>query len=384
MNFFKKIWKALVKIWVILDVEGPQVLNDNAQETTVALAKRLEEKDPRFWQRIASEITIVPSEKEKGMTLGEIIGTRLFRFMSGIDDIWGDYHCVPKDPSYSSGHTLKVILPFFRAMGADYKWLYEFARSSIRAVPDIREVLASLDEKYNVRMVSTSYEFFVRAFCDLVGFDFKKAYCTQVPRFDEIGISEYEAMKLLVLMKRVASMPVIDYNKETGEVVAEHRANYEEVIQFLWETVYAMPVGKLLRIVHPVGQTQKRETLQKIRRRFLVPKKRMMYVGDSQTDVQVVEELAADGLTVMFNGKGRVCSLSNIMYIGEGAGAIKEVADLFAERGRQGVIDYYTPPRKARCGGKLAAVTPKNAKALEEESVDKRKKFRGVHIGELT
>lgn len=32
----------------------------------------------------------------------------------------------------------------------------------------------------------------------------------------------------------------------------------------------------------------------------------------------------------------------------------------------------------------LAAVTPENIGWLEELSVEKRKEFRGVHIGELT
>ncbi len=80
MNIFKKIW-------VILDIEGPQVLNDNAQESTVMLAKRLEEKDPQFWEKISPEIAIIPLDKEKGMTLSEIIGTRFFQRTSNIDDI---------------------------------------------------------------------------------------------------------------------------------------------------------------------------------------------------------------------------------------------------------------------------------------------------------
>ena len=345
-------------ILVILDNEGPQTLNDNAQENTVALAEKC--------------------------GLGKEVGISLYRNLSNIDDRWGDFHLIAKDPSYSSGHTLKVVLPFYKAMGATSQWLYEFARKSLRVVPNIDDVLASLNRKYNVWMVSTSYEFFVRAFCDRVGFDLTRDCCTFVPKFDEIPISEEDTVLLLEIIEEITQMPIIRYDGTTGEVIPEHQAYYKQFTHLVWEIVYHLPVGELLRIVHPVGQTQKRETVEDICRKLGVPKSKVMYVGDSQTDVQVVEWLRAEGLTMMFNGKGRVCGISDIMYIGEDAGAIEEVADLFAERGRQGVINYYTPSREARCGGLLAAVTPENIGELEPMSVKKRKEFRGVSIGELT
>ena len=346
------------KILVLLDNEGPQTLNDNAQENTVALAR------------------------ECG--LGEQVGVDFYQRLSNIDDVWGDFHRIPKDPTYSSGHTLKVVLPFYKAMEATSQWLYDFARESLRVVPNIGYVLTTLSGKYNVWMVSTSYEFFIRAFCDKVGFNFARARCTSVKGFDEIPITPQESVMLRSFMEEVAKMPVIEYDGKTGEVIPKHQSHYERFTDFVWETVYNLPVGELLRAVLPIGQTQKREAIEGICQKVGLPKERVMYVGDSQTDVQCVEWLRGEGLTMMFNGKGRVCHLSDIMYIGEDARAIEYVADLFAERGRQGVIDYYTTPRGIRTDELLDSVTPENAKELEEKSVDKRKKFRGVHIGELT
>lgn len=345
-------------IWFLVDCEGPATQNDNAQESTVALAKLC--------------------------GLGEETGIRFYRNISNIDDIWGDFHKLPMDPTYSSGHTLKVVLPFFKAMGATALWLYDFAEESLRVVPNIGTVLANLSRKYNAWMISTSYEWFIAAFCDQVGFDFAKVYCTKVENFNDTPISQEEAMLLRHFIEEVAQMPVIEYNKETGEVIPEHQKYYDRITKFIWETVYNMPVGALLRTVHPVGQTQKREAMEEICRKFNVPSVKVMYVGDSQTDVQCVQHLHGLGLSMMFNGKGRVCHFSDIMYIGENAWAIEEVADLFAERGRTGVILYYTPPQNAKLGGLLAAVNLKNVEELERQSIKKRKEFRGVHIGELT
>jgi predicted HAD superfamily phosphohydrolase len=85
----------------------------------------------------------------------------------------------------------------------------------------------------------------------------------------------------------------------------------------------------------------------------------------------------------MFNGKGKVCGISDLMYIGEDARVIEEVADLFAEYGREWVIGYYTPSRQVH-HGMIATVTPHNLEELNEMSSKKRKEFRGVSIGELT
>lgn len=342
---------------IICDVEGPCALNDNSEESMVALAE--------------------------SCGLRERVGIEFYKRISVIDDIWGDYRKIEKDPTYSSGHTLKVVLPFYKAMGATVQWLYEFAKQSLRVMPNIDKVLVGLNEKYNVWLISTSYDFFIRAFCDKVGFAFSRTYCTRVDKFDEISISKTETELLLDFMKEVSQMPVIEYDGKTGEVKKEHQVYYDRITNFIWETVYNLPVGEFLRQIHPVGQAQKLEAMKEVCQRFNVPLEKTMYVGDSQTDVGCVRYLRTRGLSLMFNGKGRVCSMADIMNIGENARAIEEVADLFAEKGRRAVIDYY---RLARTGesGMLAAVTPGNIEFLEKLSVEKRKELRGVHIGELT
>jgi len=344
-------------IWDFFDVEGPQTQNDNAQENTVALAKQC--------------------------GLGEQVGIEFYKRMSTIDDNWGDFHKIAKDPPYSSGHTLKVILPFKKAMGANSQWFYEFAKKSIRVVPNIAGVLKNLDSKYNVRLVSTSYDFFIKAFCDLVGFDFEKAFCTRVEKFDEIPITEGEAEILKSFMKEVATWPVIQYDEKTGEVYPSHQKYYDLITGFIWEFVYYLPVGQFLKTVHPVGQQQKREAIIRTVQKFNIPRKKIFFVGDSQTDVGCVQYLQGTGLTMMFNGKGKVCDISDLMYIGEDARAIEEVANLFAQKGREWVIKYFTPYRQS-AHGTISAVTPQNLDQLKEMSVKKRKEFRGIHIGELT
>lgn len=346
------------KVYIFSDCEGPLTLGDIAFEYVVASAKIY--------------------------GLGEEVGRKFFQAVSNIDDIWGDFHKIPKDPTYSAGHTLKIILPFLKAMGAHTRWLEAFARESLQVVPDAGSVLLGLASRFDTWLISTSYEFYIKAFCKAVGFDFAKARCTTVNEFDSVSISCVETLLLLNFMDEVAEMPVIEYDSKTGEVAPKHRYFYDRITEFIWEDVYAMPVGRLIREVSPVGQKQKREAVEEICREFDIPLSQALYIGDSQTDVQCTELLRDSGLTMMVNGKGRVCESAHLMYIGGSAQAIEEVVNRFVATGREDVLRYYALGREADCGGLIAAVTPENFEELHARSVEMRKSLRGIHIGSLS
>lgn len=347
-----------VSINLFIDNEGPCTLNDNAQENTVALAT--------------------------ACGVGKQVGIAFYHNTSNIDDIWGNYNRVLKDPSYSSGHTLKVVLPFFRAMGATRDGLCQFARDSLRVVPNVGVVLRSLSGRCNVWQISTSYDFFVRAFCDAVGFDFTRVRCTAVPLFDELGLTAQESQLLREFVVEAAAMPEIQYDLRSGQVAPIHAAHYDRFTQFVWETLWSLDIGELLRSVRPVGQRQKREAVEGICREQAYLLEQTMYVGDSETDVECVRLLQGRGLTMIFNGKGRVFELADIAYIGRDARAIQEVAMRFAQLGREGTIAHYSPEREAGCGGVLATITPGNTRSLHERSVKERQAFRGIAIGSLS
>ncbi len=364
------------EILVGLDIEGPCALNDNAQETTVALATE------RYG-------------------LGAEVGAAFYQRKSTIDDIWGDFHKIQKDPGYSAGHTLKVILPFYKAMGADMEWLRDFARKSLRLMPHIETVIAEMYGKYDIRLVSTSYDFFVEAFCDYTGFYYnpsdkkdkrENVFCTKVDDFDNIAISTREKAILMSFMAKVAEMPIIEYNKETGEVIPEHQPYYNVITDFIWDYIYAMDAGWFLRNVHPVGQAQKLEALKSVCANWEIPKKRVMYVCDSQTDLAVVKWLgegdeSEKGLSVMFNGKGPVFRLSDIACIGDNGMPISEIAQIFVDYGRQAVRATYDGGcwrEKGVRSTMIKTITAENVILLEEASVAKRKEVRGVAVGSLT
>ncbi|MFA6383292.1 MAG: HAD hydrolase family protein [Parcubacteria group bacterium] len=349
------------KIAIITDLEGPWVTNDNAYELFV-------------WFAILCG-------------LGEEVGQKAYQRISVIDDIWGDFGKVKKyDETYSSGHTLKVILPFLKAMGAVERDLYDFSRKSMRTLKSTDKVFRKLSGAYPTWIVSTSYSFFVRAFCDLVGFDSERAHCTKVSRFDKIGIKEKESKELQDFIVRLAEMPVLEYDHANGEVIDEHVRYYEEMTRFIWETISKMKVGQFMKEVVPVGQLQKYVALEEICRKNDISLTDVVCIGDSQTDVTMGGRAAGRGLFIVVNGKGWVCDLSDIMIIGNDTRAIKKVVDMFAKTSREEVIRHFF--HWDHCYGCRIAATPKNnpdlLKQLKKESERVRKLVRGVSIGGLT
>ena len=344
-----------------LDMEGPCLFNDNAFEILVIVLMLF------------------------GFTR-EAAGT-VYNNLSVIDDIWGDHHKVVHiDPTYSSGHTLKIVLAIVRALGVELEWLKEFSRGSLLLVPNIVLTIRGLvAQGFELFGISTSYDFFVWEFFKLAGLDSARAYCTIVDPdlYNGISATMRQRNRVLKALTRISQMSPVEYDHKTGVVAVAHKENYDYITRFVWQTLRNMKVGQLMKEVIPVGQYQKYEAFRKIELLTGESLSSMMYVGDSQTDVQIAEYLFRYGLVVTFNGKGKVCERSNIMYIGQDARAIGELAEVFGEVGRDGAIAYCSPSRQARCGGEFFAVTRENVKHLETKSVKMREHLRGA-AGSLT
>lgn len=345
-------------IWGFIDVETPCVRNNNAQETLVFMAEQC--------------------------GLGKEVGIKFFQRIESVDNIWGgDRKKIRQDPYYRPGGTLKVILPFLRAMDVTSKDLYDFARRSIKLTPNIKGVLASLDSNFNVRLLSTAYCFFVRAFCDSVDFQPEKAYCTRVDEFDEVPITEHQSEMLKYFMKEIASWPVIRHSEIRGGTISEYQRYYNALTGFIWEFVFNLPVGIFLQNIHPIDQQLKREVMVRLINEKNIQREKTFFVGDSEVDLDCIHLLKENGLTLAFNGTGKVCEKVDLVYAGDDATIIEEVANLFARHGRERTIEHFTPIRQVS-HGVIGAVTPQNIGELKEISIRKREEFLGTELGKLT
>lgn len=334
----------------VSDCEGPLSINDNAFELA---GKYIED------------------------------GERFFQIISRYDDILADEI---KRPGYNAGGTLKLILPFLKAYGATNKDITSFSEETVLLVPGARDTLQYVYCIMPSFIVSTSYQQYIQALCNLTGFPFENTYSTKLD-MDKCDLTPEEETRLTELRKDILEDDSFD--------------NLEEIF---WKLIPQMPLGKLIDDVNPVGGEGKKEAVLDIMKRFKFKAQDLMYVGDSITDVHPLRYAREEnGLAVAFNGNEYAINETEVAVMADNTLPISILADLFNKGGRDEVIEFISlfgeDPQRALyeypVDLQLARKYPKNSNIkieivdeynrdkIEEESLKYRKNVRGESIGGL-
>jgi energy-converting hydrogenase A subunit R len=117
-------------------------------------------------------------------------------------------------------------------------------------------------------IVSTSYEPYIRALCDLTNFSFNQCYCTRLD-LDSHPLGNADQEKLRQFRLSIVDDPDFD--------------NLERIF---WEELPEMEIYSLVEEVDPVGGEAKKEAVLDIMGKRSFQASDLMYVGDSITDVQ--------------------------------------------------------------------------------------------------
>ena len=160
-----------------------------------------------------------------------------------------------------------------------------FHRKMFLLIPGAKATLGLLRFIMPSFIVSTSYEPYIRALCDLTGFSFNQCYCTSL-NLDNHTLSERMKNKLKEFRSSIISNPEFD--------------NLERIF---WEEIPGMEIGSLLSEVKPVGGEAKKEAVLDIMAKNNFQARDLMYVGDSITDVEPLQFAKENGgIAVSFNG----------------------------------------------------------------------------------
>jgi len=354
----------------VTDCEGPISKNDNAFELTSSL---------------------VPD------------GDRFFALVSKYDDVLAD---VVKKPGYKAGDTLRLILPFLKAHGAtDYK-IKDFSARNILLVPGAKDTLTFVRKLMPSFIVSTSYEQYISSLCELTGFPFENTYCTRL-NIDKYAIPAEETKRLKELQREMAALPMIEIPK-TANSVSEFSQRDQETIQRLdevfWQIIPRMDAGRMLEEVNPVGGSEKARALQDIVEKLECSLDRVMYVGDSITDVPPLRLVRkGGGLSASFNGNDYAVRESDVAVLSGDTTVTSVLAEAFSRHGKEGafrLVEEWGPSGlKKFCGSpelrermlrlfpdgfpRVERVTGDNLERLKRESSVFRKTVRGEAIGKL-
>ncbi|HDQ05765.1 MAG TPA: hypothetical protein ENN36_03460 [Candidatus Bathyarchaeota archaeon] len=354
----------------VTDCEGPISKNDNAFELTSSF---------------------VPD------------GDSFFALVSKYDDVLAD---VVKKPGYKAGDTLRLILPFLKAFGATDKKMRDFSARNVLLVPGAKDTLTFVRQLMPSFIVSTSYEQYISSLCKLTSFPFENTYCTRL-NIDKYDIGKEETKRLRELRREMAALPMIEIPENASSVSDFSRRDRETIRrldEIFWQTIPGMESGRMLREVNPVGGSEKARAVQDIVEKLGCTLDRVMYVGDSITDVQplrLVKE--SGGLSVSFNGNDYAVRESAVAVLSGDATVTSVLAEAFSRHGKEGVFSLVeewgpsglkkysvSPELRERMSmlfpdgfPQVEKVTEDNLERLKMESSVFRKTVRGEAIGKL-
>jgi len=359
-----------VKRVFISDCEGPISKNDNAFEITSHF---------------------VPE------------GDKLFAVISKYDDVLAD---VLKRPHYKAGDTLKLILPFLKACDVTDRKMRNFSAQSLVLIPNVKDALQHMRNVAHAFIVSTSYEHYIKALCQALGFPYENTYCTRL-NIDKYHIAEKEKNKLKKIAKEIAQMPTIEIPPEAkslNDFLEKDQKTIQRLDEIFWKEIASMDSGRIFSEVNPVGGSEKAEAVKDAAQKVGAALADVMYVGDSITDIEAFRLVREnDGLAVSFNGNQYAIKNAEIAVLCEDSTVTAIIADAFSRLGKQQVISlvenwsrealkkspvnqtllknlFRLHPRKLP---KVKIISSENMEVLAEESSEFRKKVRGEAIGRL-
>jgi len=310
-------------------------------------------------------------------------GEKFFEILSKYDDVLAD---VLKRPGYNAGGTLKLIVPFLKAFNADNDNIINFSTENVHLINGALETINYINNNMPSFIVSTSYNHYIQALCNVTGFPFKNTYSTELD-LDSVEITDSEKTTLRQFKSYIMKHP-----------------DFEVLEDIFWNKLPKLSSGKLMDMVHPVGGEGKKEAVLDIISKNGFKSSDLFYIGDSITDVQPLKYARENkGISVSFNGNEYAIKESEIAVLAENTTITSILADIFNSHGTSTVLEfveqYSENPSKALesdfVKGDLKAklikselptvklVKSDNMEQLIKSSSIIRRKLRGESIGGL-
>ncbi|TFF89828.1 MAG: hypothetical protein EU548_06115 [Promethearchaeota archaeon] len=256
----------------MFDLEGPISVVDFAAEIGRLLSKK-------------TELNL------QNYDMGEF-----FFMISNYDDYLIDEPGVKEQlgiPEYQPGDTLRLMAPLYVSCFSD-KELIKLAKNNLGLLPGSKELMKVLHEDWDVYVISTSYTQFAHNVTAALHIPKDHVYCTDL-KIKELkqGVSNIEnSVHSLV---REIFQKYLDNEKQLEAVI-------EDLNSFFWrgeENDYI----KVMNEVQVRGGKRKELAVEDISRRTGVDIGEMIALGDSITDINMLERLnQEDGIAITFNG----------------------------------------------------------------------------------
>ena len=204
-------------------------------------------------------------------------GEKLYNVLSQYDDILAN---IFKKDGYKSGDKTRLMLPFLKAYGATDTGLVEYCRNHVQLVAGADKTMRYVQEIMSPFLVSSSYEHYVSAVCDLVGFPFENAFCTKVS-LDAVRMDNWESDTLKQMAQDMVKMPVIEVSRTARSVrdlPQDARRTVQRLDQIFWNEMTDMQSHQLMMDTQTIGDEEKASSVVEVCKKMGVPLEDCMYV----------------------------------------------------------------------------------------------------------
>ncbi|MFX0001265.1 MAG: HAD hydrolase family protein [Candidatus Hodarchaeota archaeon] len=261
--------KKLACCW---DLEGPISVIDFAAE----LGKKL--------------------SKKSDLNLYEYDMGEFFRMISNYDDYIIKMPGVKEKlniPEYQPGDTLRLMAPLYASCFTDED-LINFTKNNLGLLPGCRELMKVLQKDWDIFIISTSYTHFAHNVTTTLEIPKDHVYCT------DLNIQQ--------LKKEISNIEE-SVNILIREIYEKYLANnksLDSIIEDLNEFFWMGPESDYIRIMNQIevrGGKRKELAVEEISERTGIPISEMIALGDSITDINMLQRLSDEGgISVSFNG----------------------------------------------------------------------------------
>jgi energy-converting hydrogenase A subunit R len=331
-------------------------------------------------------------------------GSRFFSVLARYDGVLSE---VVRKEGFKSGDAVKLVLPFLKAFGVTDMAMVEFSRRSIMMIPGGDKTMRYVQEITTPFIVSSSYEHYVAAVCDHIGFPFENSYCTKCS-LDSVKMDDWESQTLRDLAYEIAAMPLIEVPFST-RTIKDMRLDDRKYVQRLdhifWNEMTDLDSYHLIMETVPIGDSEKAAAVVEVCKKIGVALEDCMYVGDNGTDSKALGIVRkGGGLAVSFNGNSNAVREADLAVMAPHTIVTSILAEAFYRTGKDAVLDivedwsfdrlkgsglvheYLLKEARRVFPGHLPEtvhITPANMADLMTRSSAYRKSVRGEAIGSL-
>ncbi len=334
-------------------------------------------------------------------------GSDLFKKLSAYDDCLA---YIDKKPGYKAGNTLGLIVPFFIAYGLTSDKLKEFSLDNVHMLLGSKETLQYIRGVMNSIIISTSYEPYVHAVCELMNFPKDCVYCTKLD-IDKYRIDGEEIERLKKYVEEINRLPeiVLPENARSRKDLSEDTLRtLNRLDEIFWEEMQGTESGNIINEINPIGGFEKANAIADSLEKTGIDICNVSYCGDSITDYQAFQLVNKEGgLTISVNGNIYAVREASIGCMIDNTIVTSVLADAFNRNGTEQtkeIVENWNragleqAARKGEVNGKLInklfeiyseklpeviLLNNKNRKEFGERSSEYRKTVRGENVGNL-